>query len=424
MHPREWSFAFTLAILWAAPPCRTPNASAAADTPVPKGSAATELVQARFAAKLKSLGAAAREHDVKKVLVVCRAEGASDPDRPRVLEVVRDSIVAAAEAEGLPAETTAEAEAAFARGGPAGSAGGGAAAPPAPRPSDVGPLLETAPSCDAVLVALYTRKADKRAVRMVLLNTERNLATASATLAKVDVADVLAVPVTQADVDRAAERIAAAVDGALAPMSGVAEKAGLKRVAVVVVPGRGDAQQNEALGAVVAGAVERSLAGSGAEGGASATETAEDKVAFDVSFETRVRFEQGRKPGPLAPKDVKRLRGGGKDADTSAAFDGILGVVSGHQGGRASVEFTLVDSKRSLWKASARLDTWDVAEIPAVPLLNQAILSFAKAHLGEQVGNGECWTLAADAMTSAGAKPAAGYTYGARAAPGRAGAAR
>lgn len=38
-----------------------------------------------------------------------------------------------------------------------------------------------------------------------------------------------------------------------------------------------------------------------------------------------------------------------------------------------------------------------------VPALNQQILDFAVKHLGTQVGNGECWTLADEAMRSANA---------------------
>src|SRR5262249_41216733 len=37
------------------------------------------------------------------------------------------------------------------------------------------------------------------------------------------------------------------------------------------------------------------------------------------------------------------------------------------------------------------------------PLLNQKVLSYAQAHLGQVVGNGECWTLVDEALKSAGA---------------------
>lgn len=48
----------------------------------------------------------------------------------------------------------------------------------------------------------------------------------------------------------------------------------------------------------------------------------------------------------------------------------------------------------------------------AATQLGQQILSFATQHLGQQVGNGECWTLAADAMKAAGAQRPDGYVFG------------
>jgi hypothetical protein len=39
------------------------------------------------------------------------------------------------------------------------------------------------------------------------------------------------------------------------------------------------------------------------------------------------------------------------------------------------------------------------------PALNQAVLAFAQAHLGQQVGDGECATLVSDAYAATGAVP-------------------
>src|SRR3954447_26612574 len=44
------------------------------------------------------------------------------------------------------------------------------------------------------------------------------------------------------------------------------------------------------------------------------------------------------------------------------------------------------------------------APADAAPVLNQKVLQFARARMGQQVGNGECWTLAADALKAAGAR--------------------
>lgn len=45
--------------------------------------------------------------------------------------------------------------------------------------------------------------------------------------------------------------------------------------------------------------------------------------------------------------------------------------------------------------------------------LNAGVLGFAQQNFGRTVGNGECWTLANEALKAAGARPAVGYTFGA-----------
>lgn len=44
-----------------------------------------------------------------------------------------------------------------------------------------------------------------------------------------------------------------------------------------------------------------------------------------------------------------------------------------------------------------------------VPPVNEKVLDFAKKNLGEQVGNGECWTLANNAVLAAGGKSSPSY---------------
>lgn len=44
--------------------------------------------------------------------------------------------------------------------------------------------------------------------------------------------------------------------------------------------------------------------------------------------------------------------------------------------------------------------------------LEARILEFAQSRLGTQVGNGECWTLAAEALKAAGAEPPLQYVFG------------
>jgi len=47
-----------------------------------------------------------------------------------------------------------------------------------------------------------------------------------------------------------------------------------------------------------------------------------------------------------------------------------------------------------------------------VPALNQKVLQFSIDMLGQQVGNGECWTLGAEALRTAGAQPPNLYDFG------------
>lgn len=48
-----------------------------------------------------------------------------------------------------------------------------------------------------------------------------------------------------------------------------------------------------------------------------------------------------------------------------------------------------------------------------LPPLNRDVLNFAVEKIGEQVGNGECWTLALEALQAAGAAPPRGNDFGA-----------
>ena len=61
-----------------------------------------------------------------------------------------------------------------------------------------------------------------------------------------------------------------------------------------------------------------------------------------------------------------------------------------------------------------------MAAVPTVPLVNQRVVAFAKQNLGKKVGNGECWTLAADAISAAGGKRPRDYVHGRELRPGEA----
>ena len=52
------------------------------------------------------------------------------------------------------------------------------------------------------------------------------------------------------------------------------------------------------------------------------------------------------------------------------------------------------------------------AQPDSLPQLNRRVVDFVRAHLGEQVGRGECWDLAAQALNDAGAKWDGDYGFG------------
>jgi hypothetical protein len=63
-------------------------------------------------------------------------------------------------------------------------------------------------------------------------------------------------------------------------------------------------------------------------------------------------------------------------------------------------------------KAAAAAQRVSIAKESEVPALNRQILDFAIKHIGTQVGDGECWTLADAAMRSANATHPATYVWG------------
>ena len=56
------------------------------------------------------------------------------------------------------------------------------------------------------------------------------------------------------------------------------------------------------------------------------------------------------------------------------------------------------------WAASVALSATDAPRGPEAPELNRKVLEFARDNVGRKVGDGECATLAAEALRAAGAK--------------------
>ena len=64
------------------------------------------------------------------------------------------------------------------------------------------------------------------------------------------------------------------------------------------------------------------------------------------------------------------------------------------------------------WLGQSILAAQAVGPEASLPELNQKVLNFAVEHIGQQVGNGECWALAAEALEAAGAEPPQGLVFG------------
>lgn len=59
------------------------------------------------------------------------------------------------------------------------------------------------------------------------------------------------------------------------------------------------------------------------------------------------------------------------------------------------------------------------AQQDTLPIVNRRIVAFVREHMGQPVGRGECWDLAAQALIAAGAKWDGNYGFGRKVDPER-----
>ncbi len=129
------------------------------------------------------------------------------------------------------------------------------------------------------------------------------------------------------------------------------------------------------------------------------------KARIDPKVEALLDLnERAVKPAPI---DLGALR------DLSPC-DAILTAQHVRKGNSATVQLALIDAKRrsTTWKASVVLRAQDLSIEAHIPPLNRQVLRFAVDRMGKQVGNGECWTLVAEALESAGAGRDGTYGFG------------
>ena len=117
--------------------------------------------------------------------------------------------------------------------------------------------------------------------------------------------------------------------------------------------------------------------------------------------------------GALQPAAVAKL---GNLPENSAV---LVASYAHHPAGR-SIKLQLVTASSQIGSATLGLDEWDCAAFGPIPRLNIGVLKYSEKQVGTKVGNGECWTLANEALISAGAQRAHGYTFGRKLAKGEA----
>ena len=101
-------------------------------------------------------------------------------------------------------------------------------------------------------------------------------------------------------------------------------------------------------------------------------------------------------PTKITPAALSKLRWPDHKTPT------VLAVTSARRPDKTEINLTLLDAKEVFWHGTFALTAAEVAAIPAVPPVNQRILRFATDQRGQQVGDGECWTLADQALKAAG----------------------
>jgi|GEM_PF-1476794 len=111
--------------------------------------------------------------------------------------------------------------------------------------------------------------------------------------------------------------------------------------------------------------------------------------------------------GPLNADAIAKV----KELPSDAA---VLVLVHFKCAGGQLVRLTMLTGSADLGSNAGILDDWDCTEFPDTPRLNSLILTYAEKQRGTKVGNGQCWTLAAEALKVAGAQPPKEYTFGHR----------
>jgi len=171
-----------------------------------------------------------------------------------------------------------------------------------------------------------------------------------------------------------------------------------------------------------------------------------DRLELLVAYRKRLVAGLGRlKLEPLESTEIERLatltrpKGLIRTTDVPvfrnfAKFDAVLDVVVNQRGEAKKLGLSLLTDKKRLWvrtvaapvvkdkspanaaqpggKKDAQPNGKPVNPFAGIPLLNRRVLRFALSQMGRKVGNGECWTLADQALRQSGARGANNFNFG------------
>lgn len=250
----------------------------------------------------------------------------------------------------------------------------------APKPSDVARLRKQI-ELEAVVSATWSQRNERQTIRLALVAPDRVVWTKTLTAKLGD--EIVATRKPKKNAQGNAQR--APVNGQQQPPVGPLDG---DRIPGII--GSGGLIPNVAAGggAVGANAGGGAVAGAAAEAGGAAKGKqvgSPDKAA-------------------AAPKGNAAAGGASKSttASSSASNSSKSSTSNSTQASTTSNQTSAASSKSEGGNRAAA----------TVPELNRKVLEFASNNLGRQVGNGECWTLAAEALAHANAQPPRGYTFG------------
>jgi len=134
----------------------------------------------------------------------------------------------------------------------------------------------------------------------------------------------------------------------------------------------------------------------------------------EAGYSTSV-FDTAKSAGFKGPRintaNAKSLQ----SIDLQGESDAILSATYSARSGKRTIKYLLINDKQKSFLETAKLKAAPFKKIPAVPRSNQLVVIFCERMLGKMVGDGECWTLANEALKVSNAhtpRPTDHYVFG------------